>query len=518
MNLRRIFVAAVIRRLAYAVVALAIAALVIGNARAAVCGVPTQAEVAVSGGSSTLYSTREAAYNACRAAVGQTIVNTQNNNVISTITLCERNGSLNHHRLIATSSGTRHTAQCSTTTQGAGTPGAVSTVSTGWAWSSECAPGQIYNPFANQCQATCSGRPSSVQTFLPLSGSKQCFGGCVVTYMQNGDDTTSTRSYSGAMCGNDQFKQDCGSGYFWNGYMGVCQPVQPDCPTGQVLVSGGQCKPENQCPDGMVSVPGSTPGAIQQGALYCKPSEDTCPQGMVRAPSGQCLPGDGQCAAGEARRKDGTCGKDDNGDGTADDEDEDDTNDSDKESFSGGDSCTAPPSCAGGPIDCGMARIQWRIDCNTRTKVNITGGACEAVPQCVGENCRAMEYAQLLQQWRTACALEKMADAGAGDGPVGDANKNGVADVLEGNFTPSTGGTGDTETGVSVKTVGTSLLNTDNIFGAGACPQPPTFQIMGVTVSGADFPHWCNAMVILRGCILIFGAFTAVKILMGWGF
>lgn len=41
---------------------------------------------------------------------------------------------------------------------------------------------------------------------------------------------------------------------------------------------------------------------------------------------------------------------------------------------------------------------------------------------------------------------------------------------------------------------------------------------MGTTVSGADFPHWCNAMLILRGCILIFGAFTAIKILMGWGF
>lgn len=385
-------------------------------------------------------------------------------------------------------------------------------------WRGECPSGQVYNSHSSQCQDSCVGRPSTVQSFLPLSGSKQCFGGCVVTYMQNGDDETSTRSYSGAMCGNDQFKQECGAGYVWNGYMGVCQPITPDCPQGQVR-DGSQCKPENQCGDGMIVVTGSTPGAVQQGSLFCKPSEDTCPPGNIRSPSGQCLPGEGQCAAGEARRKDGTCGKDSNGDGKADDEDDDDSNDSEKESFSGGDSCSAPPSCAGGPIDCGMARIQWRIDCNTRTKVNITGGACTAVPQCVGENCRAMEYAQLLQQWRSACALEKMAKGqGEGSGPVGDANKNGVADVLEGNFTPSTGGEGGTETGVSDKRVGTSLLNTDNIFGGGSCPQPPTFQIMGFTVSGADFPHWCNAMLILRGCILIFGAFTAVKILMGWGF
>lgn len=395
----------------------------------------------------------------------------------------------------------------------------VSNGSESYYYNSGCPAGQQWNDYSFQCQQSCSGRPSTVQTFLPLSGSTQCFGGCVVSYMQNGDDETSTRSYSGAMCGNDQFKENCPVGSFWNGYMGVCQPIQPDCPDGQVR-EGGQCKPENQCPDGMIAVTGSTPGSISSGALNCKPSEDTCPAGQIRSTSGQCLPGDGQCAAGEARRKDGTCGRDANGDGVADIDDDDDSNDDVKESFAGGDSCTAPPSCSGGPIDCGMARIQWRIDCNTRTKVNITGGTCNSVPQCVGENCRQMEYAQLLQQWRSACALEKLAkgEGGEGSGPVGDANKNGVADVLEGNFTPSTGGNGDTETGVSVKTVGTSLLNTDNIFGGGSCPQPPTFQIMGVTVSGADFPHWCNAMVILRGCILIFGAFTAVKILMGWGF
>jgi hypothetical protein len=379
-----------------------------------------------------------------------------------------------------------------------------------------CTAPDVLNPVTNQCQPPCTGRPSTVQPFLPLSGSKQCFNGCVVSYMQNGDDETSTRSYSGAMCGNDQFKEECGAGFFWNGHMGVCQPVQPDCPAGQVR-EGGQCKPENKCPDGMIAVTGSTPGAISSGALNCKPSDDTCPAGQIRSQSGQCLPGEGQCAAGEARRKDGTCGRDSDGDGTADIDDDDDSNDDVRESFSGGDSCSAPPSCAGGPIDCGMARIQWRIDCNTRTKVNVSGGTCGSVPQCIGENCRAMEYAQLLQQWRSACALEKMASGEGGEGAVGDANKNGVADVLEGNFTPNDGGQPG-ESGVSTKGVGPGLLNTENIFGAGQCPQPPTFQIMGVTVSGADFPHWCNAMLILRSCILIFGAFTALKILMGWGF
>lgn len=494
MNPGRIFANALARRFAYVIVAAALAWIGLGEARA-------QSAQACS--SYAEMCTRPVAYQACRTHVDQSTGNGRH--VIANCVYYE----------VSSTHGYYQGGTCVTAAPGQCQP-ATSNLKN-FMHATACPSGQVWNSQTNDCQLPCTGRPSTVQTFLPLSGSKQCFGGCVVTYMQNGDDTTSTRSYSGAMCGNNQFKANCGAGFVWNGYMGLCQPVTPDCPTGQIR-EGSQCKPENQCGGGMVSVTAGTPGAIQQGALYCKPADDTCPQGTIKAPSGQCLPGEGQCAAGEARRKDGTCGKDDNGDGTADDEDQDDTNDSDKESFSGGDSCTAPPSCAGGPIDCGMARIQWRIDCNTRTKVNITGGACKTVPQCVGENCRAMEYAQLLQQWRTACALEKMADAGAGDGAVGDANKNGVADVLEGNFTPSTGGTGDTETGVSVKSVGTSLLNTDNIFGGGSCPQPPTFQIMGVSVSGADFPHWCNAMVILRGCILIFGAFTAVKILMGWGF
>lgn len=41
---------------------------------------------------------------------------------------------------------------------------------------------------------------------------------------------------------------------------------------------------------------------------------------------------------------------------------------------------------------------------------------------------------------------------------------------------------------------------------------------MGQTISGADFPYFCQAAAILRGLIQIFAAFVALKILMGWGF
>ncbi|WP_245626175.1 virulence factor TspB C-terminal domain-related protein [Stenotrophomonas humi] len=134
-----------------------------------------------------------------------------------------------------------------------------------------------------------------------------------------------------------------------------------------------------------------------------------------------------------------------------------------------------------------------------------------------------MEYASLIQQWKAACALDKLANKKPGEeGSDGtDGNGNGVPDALEG--TGEVGGVGDGDGDVQGAKrfgigVSTSLLSQDNIFGSGSCPQPPTFKYMGATVSGSDFPYWCQAMAILRGLILIFGAFTALKILMGWGF
>lgn len=367
--------------------------------------------------------------------------------------------------------------------------------------------------------SACSARAPVTTQFLPLTGSTQCWNGCEVSYRQNADDETSTRSPSGAVCGPD-YKTTCPTGTFWNGYMGVCQPIAPECPEGQTQ-QDGVCKPDNKCPSGMVAVQGSTPGAVSQGGLYCAPAENECPAGNVMSPGGQCLPGDGQCAQGEAEGKDGTCKRDANGDGTPDEEEGED--DPTKDSASGGDACNAPPSCNGNAIQCAQLRVQWRIDCNTRRQVNIAGGSCDAVPQCSGDGCNAMEYSQLMMQWRTACAVEKIAKNGnsAPGTNVGDANQNGVADVLEGVGSPSEPGDGAADVANAKRfgiNVSTDLINQDNIFGGGSCPQPPTFKLMGVTISGADFPYFCQAAAILRALILIWGAYLALKILMGWGF
>ncbi|MGH8040053.1 MAG: virulence factor TspB C-terminal domain-related protein [Pseudomonas sp.] len=367
---------------------------------------------------------------------------------------------------------------------------------------------------------TCAQRPSKVTPFSPPSGSVRCMSGCESVFRDNGDET-STYATNGKSC---EGKPDCsaqGRNMVWNSYFGVCQPAEPECPPGKVHV-GNSCQDEQPCPDGMALVNGS-----------CKKKDEECPAGMIRSPLGSCIPGDGQCAAGEARGKDGTCKKDKNGDGNPDEEEEGnepDPGDPDgekaKDEFSGGDSCTSPPSCSGSAIMCGQARIQWRIDCNTRRNNNISGGQCTqaGTPTCTGEKCNAMEYSGLIMQWRSACAMEKLL-AKSGETPGGgsntDANANGVADALEGR--PTVTGVGDGAADVaSAKKWGiglsTNMLDTGNMFGGGSCPQPPSFQYMGQTVSGADFPYFCQAAAILRALILFFGAYTALRILMGVAF
>ncbi len=350
---------------------------------------------------------------------------------------------------------------------------------------------------------SCEANQGKVTPFFPPSGSVRCIDGCEVTYRDNGDDTT-TYSNNGRYCAK---KPDCaaqGKNMVWNAMLGVCQPVQPECPQGKVKV-GNACAEEKSCPDGMALVAGS-----------CKKEDNECPAGMIRSPLGSCIPGDGQCAQGEVRGPDGTCKRDKNNDGQPDTDD--------PESFSGGDTCESPPSCSGSPIMCGQARIQWRIECNTRRNNNISGGQCTqaGMPTCTGEKCNAMEYTQLLMQWRSACAVEKLAakqDTPGQGGTQGDANGNGVADVLEGRggVTPIGDGAADV---ASAKKWGiplsTDKLDTSNMFGGGgSCPQPPSITIMGKTVSAGDVPYFCRIAAILRGLILIFGAYTAIRILMG---
>lgn len=367
-----------------------------------------------------------------------------------------------------------------------------------------CPSGQIWNSLANICQTSCSSRTPEVFTHsqrIP-AGSHGCKNGCQFAVAGNGDGTyTRTFGSDSNIC---NVLPDCLAGEYLNVATSLCTSPEPQCSSQQTKNPvTGEC--ESKCPSGM----------HEDGDGLCVVDNDDCPVGQVRAPSGQCLPGDGQCAVGEARRADGTCGRDSNGDGVADEDDEDPENDPEKEFFSGGDNCASPPSCSGGPIECGTARIQWRIDCNTRRTVNVTGGACNAMPVCVGENCKAMEYAQLIQEWRSACALEKIADREAGEG--GD--NQDLIDLLTdpGSIQPDLGGTGDMPGGGSYAWGDDDQEFEPDTSGMGwgsSCPSPPAISVFGQSIS-FNLTPLCNWLALAGNLVLILASLASLRIVSG---
>ena len=494
MNLRRIFATAVVRRLAYVFVAAVLAYAGIGRASAqdySRCFNPSDP-----GDDAVYCPTREEAY-------AQAVAACQKLGIVScTLPPSHVGGSPTY-----TWGGYRATYRNNVSGN--------RTVSRNYWTASQCATsGHVWNELRGSCQKSCNSRPVETVKYnsMVLNGSVGCFDGCEAMINSTGaGDGTYTKTFvggNGSLC--NVLPNDCsknGAGYSMNYGMSMCQPQPEDCAANEV-----------KDPITGVCNNGCERGQVMNGSGVCEKEKDDCPAGNIKSPAGVCLPGEGQCAEGEAKRPNGTCGKDSDGDGKADEDDDDPNNDPDKESASGGDSCDAPPSCSGGAIACLQVKIQWRIDCNTRKNAKLSGGTCSAMPVCTGKGCDAMEYAQLMQQWKSACALEKLANKGTSEeGADGtDANKNGVADALEGRLSTDSSETPSvTKFGARFST---SVIKEDNIFGGGSCPEPPTFTLMKQTISGADFPYWCQAMAILRALILIFGAYTALKILMGWGF
>jgi hypothetical protein len=345
------------------------------------------------------------------------------------------------------------------------------------------------------------------------NGSIGCRNGCDGAWFSN-SDSTKTWNATGAICPEDE-KKNCeamGAGYYWNGLLRVCEPREGKCPDGGKPNSLGQCAPE-PCPEGMTQQPDGT----------CKNKENECPAGQVKSPDGKCLPGDGQCAAGEVRGKDGTCKKDRDGDGEPDPGEEGEgPNGETADAFSGGDTCNEPPSCSGSPILCGQARIQWRIDCNTRKNRNIAGGACSAMPICTGEKCDALEYSSLLMQWRTACAVEKALtlgnNGGGNDGAQPDWTKVGSMSQDPG------AGSSPSDTNVlTVKKLSVDDLDQSGIGGGGGgCIG---FAASGGGGMGAGFAQamasppafFCDYIGVLKAICILGASVVCVVILVSGG-
>ena len=269
------------------------------------------------------------------------------------------------------------------------------------------------------------------------------------------------------------------------------------CPAGKKQLPDGSCAEQGDCPVGMHKV---------QETGSCAP-DGACPTGQQKAPDGSCVAE--QCPTGFAKKKDGTCGLDENNDGNPDDE-EDGNDDGSK--ASGGETCDSPPACSGDPILCLQTKIQWRIDCNTRKQRNVTGGACSSPPVCTGEKCDALEYSSLMMQWRAACALEKLGSGAPGGGQNGDANRNGVPDVMEGNIGEQPGADPDS---VVKENSGEALwdsIDSDGFLGGGSsCPAGDlVLQIGSYTKDLSEVPcqHGAAFRALLLGLAYAIAAFT----------
>ena len=407
--------------------------------------------------------------------------------------------------------------------------------------SSTCAAGaawQVSASFFFGADKPCSARSPQSTLFLPPGGSTRCNNGCEAKYTWMGADSTGKETtmanFTGSVCNPDKGKDECNAKnpggtspptWVWNGYLGVCQPINTECPAGQSSTPDGKCKSNDECPVTHV---------LNASGVCVKKDED-CAAGTVRGLDGICKQDDdtdkSKCGSGMAKGKDGTCKIDSNNDGIPDsDQDPDDPkNNEDGKQFSGGDNCNVPPTCSGDPIMCGQARIQWRIDCNTRKAANIAGGVCGSMPVCTGEGCKPMEYNQLIMQWRTACAVEKLAKQGAaagegeGNGTVPVPDTTGVGDgTLESAL--GTHGEGDakdaftdgSEGGQEGGLPGADGLNTEGFGWSRSCPAAPTIDLMGQSVT-FDIGPFCNWMALGGWLVMIMAALLSLRIMASAG-
>jgi hypothetical protein len=139
------------------------------------------------------------------------------------------------------------------------------------------------------------------------------------------------------------------------------------------------------------------------------------------------------------------------------------------------------------------------------------GGNCQTPPTSTGD---AILAQIAFQTWATRCALEGNANEGDGTGTKPGEGKQ--PDWTKGDAPPVP--TDDTDY-VTDQTswelpVSTDLLDQENIFGNASCPNF-TIRVWTASVSTAEWGHWCTLANIMRVMITVFGAFTAIQILLG---
>lgn len=182
-----------------------------------------------------------------------------------------------------------------------------------------------------------------------------------------------------------------------------------------------------------------------------------------------------------------------NPDGTPVDDDKDET------SASGGGDCQTAPVVSGDAALNMVATQAWATRCAVEAGngAKVTGDISDCTkPFAVeGDNANAVK----LRGLRATICNDNQPGWTKGDAPpLGeDTSDDDIAS--------------HTRFGISLNT---NSLDSSDMLGGGSCPNF-SIVIYGHTISTSEFEYWCKALAILKGLILLFGAFTAARILAG---
>lgn len=126
------------------------------------------------------------------------------------------------------------------------------------------------------------------------------------------------------------------------------------------------------------------------------------------------------------------------------------------------------------------------------------GGSCDAGFACTGGDPVLCSIAQ--QQFTARCESESRFGGNASDFPgsgSGDGDDPEQEDVHKSH------------------TFGLGMLDSSGFLGGGSCPDFGSVQVMGVSVDLDADGRFCQIVGVARACILLFGAFIAISIVVG---
>ena len=188
----------------------------------------------------------------------------------------------------------------------------------------------------------------------------------------------------------------------------------------------------------------------------------------------------------------------------------------DKRSATGGSSCDAAPACSGDPIDCAQLWQQWKTRCSIEKPENATGRSCTN-GVATNLNCTNMDPARCLElqvATEASCALAKIAAAGPDgggeeDGGVDTSGMGSASDFGDGGISPSDAwrpGVGE-EGGPGTP----DLFDDSGFLSSRSCPTMPVVDVFGTTID-FNFYELCWFLGIGANLVLLFAALASIRI------